>query len=212
VFYLIEQDLPDPFEDTPLDAGAKLTITGPKGTRDLAMASKGAYAARLGEGIVVDIPGFPGLPGSELYLDPGDYTITGPGGEDVGAFSAKLTVGPPVRWTNADSITAVDRSKDLEVLWQNGTAQQLVTLMGMAALPSQRPTVAAFFLCTARGDSGKITVPSAILSALPAASEEGAGMLTLSAGPLSPAEFTAPGLDLGLLQFSQAKVRMVSYR
>ncbi len=47
---------------------------------------KGSYSVQLGGGI-------PGMPGSlPDYFVPGTYTVTGPGGSDVGAFTASITL------------------------------------------------------------------------------------------------------------------------
>jgi hypothetical protein len=50
--------------------------------------------------------------------------------------------------------------------WSNATEEQIVTVTGIS-VAAQRPAVSAIFTCTERGDKGTLTVPAAILSALP---------------------------------------------
>ncbi len=63
-----------------LDAGPSIMVSGPGGSRSLmptSGAEKGSYLGQLGNG----------TPGN--YLDPGQYTVSGPGGADVGAFQCR---------------------------------------------------------------------------------------------------------------------------
>src|SRR5438309_813222 len=63
--------------------------------------------------------GIPGLPGqTPPYLEAGNYTVdNGPGGSDIGHFSASLALKTPLTWVNQDAITAVDRSQGVTVTW-----------------------------------------------------------------------------------------------
>lgn len=95
----------DPVQPVLLDAGPALTITGPNGTKSLPKSSTlSAYSAILGGGASLGIPGAPAP--APLYLDAGNYTVTGPGGADVGAFTASITLPTPLTWTNQSSALA----------------------------------------------------------------------------------------------------------
>jgi uncharacterized protein (TIGR03437 family) len=215
----IEQDVPDVMA-AGLDAGASLSVNGPLGARKMDKAAIGSYAGSFGEKMIVDIPGFPGLPGG-LFLDAGEYTIAGTGGADVGSFSAVLRVPNPLDWTNADTLgtacgdqRCIDRTKDLPITWTAGDSGRMVTVTGLAVASNQRPSVATMFFCTERADRGQLTVPSAILSALPASpTGESESAVTFTVAPIgAAATFSATGLDLGTISYSQTSLRTVSFK
>ena len=92
----------DVIQPTWLDAGYALTVTGPNGTKQLPKVTSGntiGYYASLGSN----------SSGEQLYLSPGSYTLSGPGGPDVGAFSQNLTVPASLTWTNRDSVSTITR-------------------------------------------------------------------------------------------------------
>jgi hypothetical protein len=185
-----ETDLDFLDRDTPLDAGPALELRGPKGARTL-KKQEGVYTADLGT--QMDLPaGTPPIPGfsNELFLEPGDYTVTGPGGPDVGPFTAKLKLGTRLDWTNRARFTRISRSENQQVEWSGGTPGDLVMIVGAA---SQGKSVASF-VCTERVERGAFTVPASVLSRLPASNR--ASMMLHSAPAASPT-FTAPGLDWG---------------
>lgn len=200
-----------------LDAGAELAVGGPLGPKTMTTQAVGSYSGRLGEQTQFEVPGVSIPPMGTLYLNPGDYTITGPGGADVGPFTAKLTVDAPVTWTNADTIgtacgmsRCVNRSNDLRIEWQGGDSKRLVTVQGIASVPRSNPAIGVIFTCTERSDRGSLTVPAAILSALPASSEEN-GVLNFSV--ISNGEpFTASGIDWGTISYTQFALRLTGYR
>lgn len=199
--YFIEQDpVEEPLRG--LDAGPRLEVAGPKGTRDLAMRSKGLYDRDLGQVIEAAFPGFPEQPGG-LFLEPGEYNVTGFGGVDIGPFTARLEVPVPAVWTNREVVTAVDRTQDLRIEWRDASEHQFVTFSGFS-IAATRPLVGASFTCIERGDKGALTVPAQILSALPASSGGDNGQVIFAVTPERPAEFTAAGLDgPGAIDYSQ---------
>jgi len=214
----IEQDLGN-YNLVGLDAGPELSVNGPQGARKMERVATGSYAGRFGEKMLIDIPGIPSLPGG-LFLDPGDYTIAGTGGADVGAFSAVLSVGRMLTWTNAETLGSacgeqrcVNRAQDLPITWTPGENNRMVTVMGMS-VAAQRPAVAAMFYCTERADKGTLTVPAAILSALPASpSGDAESAITFTVTPIAaPVTFTASGLDLGTITYTQSVLRTVAFK
>ncbi len=140
---------------TGLDPGT-ITLTGPGGV-NVKLASqfgiKGAFFAMLPDGAIPQ--------------SGGSFTFTGTGGADVGAFSSTITfTNPLLTWTNQSAAATVDRSKDLTVTWSGGNAGSYVFISGVSTSVSARLTLG--FTCMEKADAGKFTVPSYILSALPA--------------------------------------------
>jgi hypothetical protein len=146
----------------PLDLGAALTLTGPRGSRTLGstfLDLMGASAGYLGGAISNNI-----LP-SSLFLDPGSYTVAGTGGLDIGSFSTTFTIPQPVVWTNRDQLTIVNRAQPLTISWTGGDSGQLVVILGYGEdLPTN---ASAAFACIAPPGAGSFTVPPAILSNMP---------------------------------------------
>lgn len=201
VIRAVDVEVSGTFQFTTLDAGPALTITGPKGSRTMAKR-EGIYSADLGQ--TIPIPGVP----STAFLDPGDYTVTGPGGTDVGAFSAKIKIGAAVEWTNRASISNVPRSEDLRITWTGGTDSEYIWIQGAAAVESTSQFVA--FYCVERASAGQLTVPSYVLSQLPAAAQ---GILMLTSAPFrGGSRFEASGVDAAYITATSGSGRTVTYR
>ncbi|HYM10625.1 MAG TPA: choice-of-anchor D domain-containing protein, partial [Bryobacterales bacterium] len=188
-----------------LDAGPALPVSGPNGNRSIprtASGASGTYFGLLGSSLPL-----PGLTSSPLYLDPGSYTITGPGGADVGSFTAKLTLPPVVTWTNEAQLLTVDRSQGATLTWTGGDPASQGMLI-LATNIDNVSGVAAALVCTAPNAAGTFTIPPAILSTLPASNPQQpaqfTGLLLLGALPVANLPtFTAPGLDAGYDFFAQ---------
>ena len=192
--------------DQPLDAGPALELSGPRGARRL-KKERDHYSGDLGQSFALP-PGFPSQPGmpNELYLEPGSYTLAGPGGADVGAFTANFRVSPAITWSNRAEVSVLDRTKDLRINWQGGAADDLVTVFG----GSSAGMSSASFVCVERAAAGGLTVPAAVVSRLPASGE---GMLSLQAGPVGEGtRFTAPGLDFGWISATSGATRTIAVR
>ena len=84
----------------------------------------------------------------------------GPGGPDIGAFKASLTLGTPLVWSNAANITTVNRSNGVTVTWTGGSPNSYVQVSGTAVAASGSPgAVAVFFTCAAPVAANQFTVP-----------------------------------------------------
>src|SRR5262249_4623890 len=95
-----------------LDAGAAITVRGPNGSQPMIRPdAHSPYIGLLG-GLL--------SPGSKAFLDPGAYTVSGPGGKDVGAFSFNLNVGAPA--TLVTQVATIDRPQPLSLTWSGGNA------------------------------------------------------------------------------------------
>jgi len=189
-----------------LDAGPALTITGAKGTRQLQKV-QGIYS--LGTG-TPSVPGIPG--GGTSFLDPGDYTVEGPGGADIGAFTAKVTMGAPINWTNRATVgnsgpDTINRAADITVNWTGGRESDLVSIFGTSSL--QNPFVSAIFRCLERAPVGTFTVPSWVLSAIPPSTT---GFLSLGTQATDQNRFEVTGVDSGFIVTGSSSSRLITFR
>ncbi len=208
---------------TGLDAGAALNIAGPRGAKQLPRRQGGApgqpsYSYRVnGDLIGGSVPGLPDSPSLPDYLDPGSYTEdNGPGGPQVGAFSASLTIpSSTVVWANQAALSNIPRSQDLTVTWTGGDAGGLVAVFGSAADPSVG--AGAAFTCSARADAGTLTIPSWVLAALPASGVDPSNGLTVGGLSLGttvpqPTRFTATGIDAGFFNWAFIQLKNVVFQ
>ncbi|MBI3667284.1 MAG: hypothetical protein HY236_13840 [Acidobacteria bacterium] len=187
-----------------LDAGPGLTLSGPSGPLAVPKVASGKYGAT-----------FPAI-GPPGQLPPADYSVAGPGGADVGTFSAHLTVGAPLSWTNKDAISLVDRSQDLTVTWNRERVTGYVVVGGLFSSPVSGAL--EIFICGERSATGSVTIPSFVLSALPvdhslspSAPVLAKGYLFLAVHPLANT-FTAPGLDLGYFSDFSLDMKRLLYQ
>jgi uncharacterized protein (TIGR03437 family) len=165
----------------PIDAGSSFTITGPNGAKTV--------TANQGDRPVLGAAG--------TYLVPGDYTITGGPGKDVGPFTAHISIPASPTLTSPASASnfTVTRAKGMTVTWNtNGSTGhvELVLISGTS------PPVQA--VCTAPASAGTFTIPSYVLLALPAGSATGFRFQPGDQGPASSAAFSATGLNAGIAQ------------
>jgi len=197
-----------------LDAGPSLTLTRLQDsqTAQVPEVSTGVYRAMVGGG------GVPGLiTGPPDYLNPGDFTVAAPGAPGgIGAFNTKVTVSSSLQWTNQSTVTDVPRAQDLTIEWSGGDPNGYVTIVG--ASTSDSPQVTATFACIANAGLGRFTVPSWVLSAMPASGTLAEGGINFANGfllvgtypPLAP--FSAPGLDFGFASAVYLQGKNVPYR
>jgi len=168
----------------------------------------------LDAGPAIEVSGGPGAPvqaskvgannqyvgswpfGGGRLVPPGTYAIAAQGGADVGPFQAEVSM-PAFDWTNRGAITSIDRSRDLVINWSGGTPGGVnVTGFGARLIsgslmdPANALVDAVLFSCWQDAGAGTLTVPTSILSQLPAV---GPGSVT--AGSLGVVAF--PGLPGG---------------
>jgi uncharacterized protein (TIGR03437 family) len=204
---VLEPEQPDYRQ--PLDAGPALRVIGPQGQKYLFRGLNGGYEAILGGGMPPQV-----LP---EYLLPGSYSVdNGSGGTGLGPFQARLNLPPPLTWTNEAQINDVPRTADLTVTWSGGDPDREFVLIAGVSVNTVSKAQASF-LCRERVTAGRFVVPATVLSSLPASSEwTGAGappVLAVGSQPLAEnTTFSAPGLDLGLFYYLNARVKVVHYR
>ena len=190
-----------------LQAGSALNLSGAPGSKRMSRANQ-AYWGFFG-GL------YPGEGLSPLYLEPGTYTIdNGDGGKDVGVFKATLTLPDALDWLNENSLSGISRTDDLTVTWSSpNPAKELVTVIVVSQLPMETGTV---LLCTERAAAGQMTIPAWTLSALsPSGTFEGVptAFLGVMNSPVdSESRFSAPGIDVGVLQYVQVKIKYLKVR
>ena len=181
----------------PLDMGLPFLLSGPNGSKTLSQGFFGARAGYLGGSISNNILS------SSLFLDPGSYTLQGFGGADVGPFSTSFTIPQPLTWTNRLQTNIVNRSQPLTISWSGGDSGQVVAMLGFGDdVPSNSSAV---FVCIAPPGATSFTVPTDMLSILPAArpnplqSNDVIYLMALSGSSLK--SVAAKGLDVGLTSF-----------
>lgn len=193
-----------------LDAGPALNVNGPNGTKQIPQM-RGAYFAMVGGGIAIPTPiPIPGLPGvMPPYLDPGTYTVdNGSGGADVGAFTATLTVASPAfAWTNADANLTIVRSAGVDLQWTVGDPSTMVEIQGVSSTSS----MSGSFTCVVP-NNGEFVVTSDVLLLLPATPSGSSPGNTLSVSNFTQTNFTATGIDLGILTYESGATRTVVYQ
>lgn len=191
---------------TGLDAGPAINVIGPNGSRSLSKSTQlaGTYSAQLTG------------PNQPPYLTPGNYTVNAQGGADVGAFQAMLTAGSSLNWLNQSSISTVNRSQDLQILWAGG-GNGLVTISGVSVSGTSSSSAGGVFTCLAPANAGQFTVPSVVLLALPPSFQASSGGITIPAGFLfvgtqTNSSFTASGLDQGFALYTDSTGKGVSFQ
>lgn len=208
----------DPIQPRGLNAGALINVNGPKGAKTLKPIpnSIGNYSETLALG-GISIPGVPGQPNSEPYLEPGSYTFNnGGGGTDVGAFNTNFTLPQNITWTNKAAIANVNRANGTTVTWTGGDPNSFVQIYGFSVSDTSNSAVAGYFTCLERANVGTFTVPAAILLALPATptgGEAGVPLGTMGVGGVSALrEFTAPGLDYAYVVSVSVAAKSVNFQ
>ena len=171
---------------TNLDAG-NITVSGPGGSSlsntPLKQDGTNSYSLSSQEGISGLTPTF-SLPG-------GSYSLSGAGGKDVGSFNASLTVGSPLTLSSPLPVT-VPRSTPLTLNWSGGNSSDFVEIVGASSTitgsGASAITNTVEFICTTTAGQKTFTVPTSILTQLPAAPN---GSLIVASGA-TPVTFSAP--------------------
>lgn len=171
-----------------LAGGASLSLRGPNGTATIPQ-NNGDWSIISPNGSI---------------LAPGTLTISGPGGRDVGAFTANIAV-PALPTLTSPANTpnlVVNRSDGLTVTWQGGDPGLRVRITLFNSTDSSGSLNAAAE-CRASARAGTFTIPPYVLSGLPAT-----GFGSLGFGVEIPGAFSAPGLDVGSLDVSILRTRI----
>ena len=173
-----------PLTITNLDAGSSLSVKGPSSTQNVVGAG-GQFKGTLSA--------------NGNFLVPGTFTVSLPGGADIPAFSASITIpalptmtSPPPDTTNSFPVT---RSSGLTVTWTGGSpAAGFVVLYGGSATDNTYSTGASF-TCVAPASAGTFTVPPNVLLAMPAGNFGGVDFYPT----VSPVILSVTGLNVAFV-------------
>jgi hypothetical protein len=148
-----------------------------------------------------------------LYLQPGAYTVTSAGGQDIGPFTARVEAQRLIQWKNRTRLAEVRRAAGVTVEWREAARQDAVLV---AAVSSDQVTGdSALCLCLANAKDRRFTIPPISLSNLPYTGDDDLepSFLLLAELPLEPpVRIQASGLDAAFATFLSANVRLVKFR
>ena len=195
-----------------LDAGSPLVIRrGAGGQRTISrgLEAYGTYRQRIGTA------GFAAKRGSPpLFLDPGDFVLSSPGGKQVGDFNAPFRAPVPFEWPERDQIRVVDRRRGVTLHWRDPNRDNLMVIVALNQ--DEITTAIGMCLCTANSSSGQFTIPAAMLGNVPASrdiAENSINELAIASLPRKPeSTIRARGLDGGMIYTLYANGRSVEYR
>jgi hypothetical protein len=149
---------------------------------------------------------------SSLFLDPGPLLLSGPGGKQVGPFTANVTIPREFAWIDREQTKVIDRAHGVTVHWIPGSPDDLMFLM--ARNVDQITTATGVCVCAMKASASQFTVPPAVLANIPA-SQDVAGVpydeLVLGAITVKP-NLDAGGLTRGFLITLFSVARFVQYR
>jgi uncharacterized protein (TIGR03437 family) len=195
----------------PLDAGPKLNLHGSGGAQSLDRTDPGGYF-----GLLFNVNP---TSGSLTYLTPGTYVFdNGSGGSDVGAFNTSVQIDAPIQWTNLSAAAAgVNRSNDFTLTWTGGGASDRVVVSATAYQIvdiSKGSVLGGTVVCTADANAGRLTIPSAYLSLLPAAANDtnSVGLLGLYTSSRSNRFQPNAGLDAAYIVTLGYSFAMASFK
>jgi uncharacterized protein (TIGR03437 family) len=181
-----------------LNAGTSLTVTSGANTRTVA---RPASNARNYQPLGYTFTG--SRRGASLFLNPGNFNVSGAGGTDVGAFQATVTIPNPagLTWTNRATTVTINRSQGFTVNWSGAAADQPVIIFGGGVdMPTNSSAV---FACVAPAGSSSFTVPGLALANVPATRTnlvQSKDAVYVGALPTAnPAAFSASGIDTGAI-------------
>jgi len=159
VFQYVNGEFVDPVPAPGLAAGAAINVTGDGVTLKMANSVIGHYQGTFSN----ENPFSPSPP----FLMPGaTFAVNnGTGGTDVGAFTFNATLPAAITWTNKPTAATIPRNQNLTVTWSGGDPSSFVYVLGQSPLDANGD--GAEFVCVAQNAAGGLTVPSAVLSALP---------------------------------------------
>jgi hypothetical protein len=194
-----------------LDAGAAISISGPAGKRAL---PRDARQHEYYSAIVGGLAPFSREAPKPMYLSHGSYTVSAPGGGDIGAFSVKLDVPTAVVWKNRNRIDEIERDAGVMLEWKAAHGDDAILILAVNA--DRYSGDSAVCLCMARAGDGRFRIPPIALGNLPPTLEDddlSASYLVMAEIPLDPpARIEARGLDAAFAAFVSASGRLVKYK
>jgi uncharacterized protein (TIGR03437 family) len=199
-----------------LDAGSALTFAGPTQTKTLDRLADGQSVEYSADGIWaggIPLPGFG--PPTPTVFDTGTTTVSnGTGGTKIGAFRASVNMpAPSITWTNASSLTTLQRNQPLTVTWSGGAPGQYVVMTVSSASADIRAGARLF--CIEKATAGSFTISPLFLQNLPASgvvSGVPVGFLGVGTYLPSAVRFAAPGSDINVLNYLLLDLKNVVFQ
>jgi hypothetical protein len=135
-------------------------------------------------------------------LGNGLYTLSAPGGSQVGAFTVSTVFPSSFTVTNWDSITSIDRSKPLTLVWNGTNYDQVLVVLSTDQFANAVHHITTIN-CTLPAAPGTYTIPKEALAYLSAVPDT-LGTLSVQGASL-PSKFNATlgagkQIDLGTFQ------------
>lgn len=147
----------------PLDAGPSVTVRGSGAEQLLAgTAYRGRYWQILG-----GHPPLPGIKALPLFLTPGDYQVSAPGGAGVGAFGTTIRVESPLIWRNRKQLGDVDRTRGATVTWLSPARPDSKVIVIVAMNQDSQSGALGVCACLAKASSGTFQIPPYALANIP---------------------------------------------
>jgi uncharacterized protein (TIGR03437 family) len=153
---------------------------------------------------------------TSLFLNPGSFTVSGPGGGDVGQFQATVAIPNPagLTWTNRAQTVTINRSQGFTINWSGAPPDQSVIIFGGGVdMPTNSSAV---FACVAPAGTSSFTVPAIALANLPATRPkliQSKGAVYVGALPTTnPASFSASGIDTGAIMAGAFAAKTVIFQ
>ncbi len=191
-----------------LDAGAPLLIHGPLGVKEL---EKGVRDPSIYWSLLGGNP--PSIRGKPLFLEPGEYEMSAPGGVDAGPFTAKALTPQPFEWSNRAAADSVDRRAGVSLVWKQTSPDDRALIL--AANVDAASGAMGLAVCSAPRGSTRFTIPPAMLANLPATPRETTGVLPLSLLAVAAVHASPPihpsGVEKAGVFFVSASSRTVVY-
>jgi len=145
----------------------------------------------------------------------GSYIFSVPGGPDLGAFTTQVDFpggASGFNYSTPNNTTSTTRSSGLTLTWNqpnNTDPNESIQIYGFSFLPGD--PYGAEFYCNVPLAAGRFTIPPAVLLALPATvSYSAPGILEFDLVLNQP--FTAPGIDVGTVNFTLGSFQAFSYQ
>jgi len=190
---------------TDIDAGDHITLAGAGKSVDVPKSSPGMYD------LFIDAPAAVADPAQlpEPFFVPGAWELLIPGGRNIGPFQQAVTIAPPVRLTNRESLRTIARA-DTTVSWNSdgyGPSDVITVSLttgnnganGGGGFSQLLGSGATSLFCRAPATAGLLVLPGELLrqmAATPTIPRPDSGTLQLRALP-RPDRRTRFGLPLG---------------
>jgi uncharacterized protein (TIGR03437 family) len=161
----------------PLDAGSTFTVKGPAGTANVPLNGNPAT-----------------LSGTGSFLVPGNFTVTGSGGADIGPFTANFTIPalPALTSPVSSNNLTVTRANGLTVNWTGGAGNILLQTGSSTDASGNTGTTVN---CIVPASAGTFTIPPYAMLAIPATNFS---FVAIASAPAA-FPFTATGLNIAFV-------------